>query len=196
MSVDALVHRAMSHVRRRIDMMVGRAVIAAVTDSGRAQTLQVALLDGETADGAERFQQYGLTSHPHPGAEAIAVSVGGLRSHLVVLAVEDRRYRVRGLAQGEVALYDDLGQVVVLKRDRISLSTPFKVEVIAGTEIDLTAPKVVVTASAEADVSAPAVTVTSPNVQLGGSGGKKVALDGDPVVAGKVVASAAKVFGQ
>lgn len=196
MSVQAHIDRALAGTRARIAMMVGRAVIAAVTDTTRAQSLQITLLDGETADDVERFQQYGLSAHPHPGAEAIAVSVGGLRSHAVVIAVEDRRYRVVGLAEGEVALYDDLGQIVVLKRDRITVSTPAKVEVVAGAEIDLTAPKVVVTASAELDVSAPAVTVTSPNVRLGGGGGKKVALDGDPVVAGKVVSSAAKVFGQ
>ncbi|MFV2291099.1 baseplate assembly protein, partial [Escherichia coli] len=40
----------------------------------------------------------------------------GDRSHGVVVVVADRRYRLKGLRRGEVALYDDQGQSVVLTR--------------------------------------------------------------------------------
>lgn len=104
-------------LQRRIMLMVGRAVVNLVNDSLALQGVQVSLLADEVRDNVERFQNYGLTSHPHPGAEGIVVCVGGSRDHAVVIACDDRRYRLVGLEQGEVALYDDLGQSVVLTRE-------------------------------------------------------------------------------
>jgi len=122
-------------IQRRVQMMLARAVIAGIDDATAAQTLQVDLLADETMDGIESFGDYGFTSHPHPGAEAIMASVGGLRSHGVVIAVADRRYRLRGLKQGEVALYDDLGQQVLLGRDGIRVTTPHAI--IDADRVDL-----------------------------------------------------------
>ena len=53
------------------------------------------------------------------GAEAIAAAVGGARGHLLALVVGDRRYRLKNLKEGEVALYDDLGHKVYLTRQGI-----------------------------------------------------------------------------
>lgn len=174
------MERLLGPLKRRIMGVVGRCVLTAIDDTTLAQSVQVAALDEELHDGVERFGEYGLASVPHAGAEAIVVFVGGLRSHGVVIAVEDRRYRLTGLQSGEVALYDDQGQVIHLKRDGILVTSPLKVEV--------EAPTVTVTADHASLISA--------DVQLGAAGGKKVALDGDPVVAGKVVASSTKVKAQ
>ncbi|EFC1638085.1 hypothetical protein FA847_24090 [Escherichia coli] len=43
----------------------------------------------------------------------------GDRSHAVVVTVSDRRYRLKGLQTGEVAVYDDQGQSVTLTREGI-----------------------------------------------------------------------------
>ncbi|MCE8004216.1 phage baseplate assembly protein V [Billgrantia ethanolica] len=110
--------RLMGPVWRRIRLLVSRGVLKLVDDSLKLQSVQVALLGGAPA-WAERFQQYGYTSHPHPGAEAVVAAVGGARAHLVALTIDDRRYRLVGLAQGEVAIYDDQGQKVHLTRDGI-----------------------------------------------------------------------------
>lgn len=104
--------------------MVGRAVIKLVNDVTRVQGLQVSLLADEAHDFVERFGEYGFTSHPQPGAEAVMVSVGGNRDHGIVIAVEDRRYRLTNLQAGEVAIYDDLGQKITLYRDRIEAEAP------------------------------------------------------------------------
>ena len=90
---------------RRVQLMVGRAVLAAIDDDRQMQAVQVEALSGEVVDRAERFQQYGLSSHPHPGAEALLLAVGGIRQHPIVAAVDDRRYRPTGLAEGEVVVY-------------------------------------------------------------------------------------------
>ncbi|KAK0357001.1 hypothetical protein LTR94_002221 [Friedmanniomyces endolithicus] len=104
--------------------MVTRAVVAGVDDSKTMQSLQVDLLDDETQDAVEHFQPYGFTAHPRPGAEAVALSVGGLRGHTLLLGVADRRYRITGLQEGEVAIHDDQGQFVLLGRDGIRVVSP------------------------------------------------------------------------
>jgi phage baseplate assembly protein V len=163
----------------RIGLAIARAVIGLVDDGKLAQALQIDLLADETQDDVERFQNYGFTSHPHPGAEGITVCPAGLRSHAVVIAVEDRRYRLRNLQQGEVAIYDDLGNVVLLGREAIAIT--------AVQKIEITAPQAVVTADS--------VLVDSDDVQLGGAGGQAVARVGDDVnlSTGKIISGSSKV---
>lgn len=159
-------------LEQRIRGMVARAIVRLVNDASQAQELQLELLADESQDAVERFQNYGFTAHPHTGAEALVAFVGGLRSHGVALAVEDRRYRLTGLQAGEVALFDDLGNMVKLGRDRI--------EVVGISEVK---------------VEAPAVLVQSDSVDLGAGGGQPVARIGDDVdpATNKIVSGSSKV---
>lgn len=127
------LQRALAPLRQRLALMVGRAVVLLVKDSLKLQGLQISLLADEVREDVERFQNYGFTSHPLPGAEAIAVGVAGNRDHLVVLAVDDRRYRLVGLQAGEVAIYTDQGDKIVLKRGGV-------VEVTAATKVRFVTP--------------------------------------------------------
>lgn len=116
-----IMQKLLAPVRRRLSLIVTRAVLTLVNDSPQLQEAQARLLAGEVMDGLERFQQYGFTSVPHPGAEAITLSPCGHRSNTVIIAVDDRRYRLKGLTGGEVALYTDENQDadgcrIVLKR--------------------------------------------------------------------------------
>jgi phage baseplate assembly protein V len=134
------VNRLMAPLWRRVRMSVSRGIISLVNDIGGRQTHQVRLLAGEEiAADAESFDHYGFTSVPHPGAEAVLITVGAERTHAVVVAVGDRRYRLRGLKGGEAALYDDLGQVVHLTRDGIRIETPFDATIKAARKLRLEA---------------------------------------------------------
>lgn len=126
-AVIRTVTRLVAPLKRRVLLMIGRAVIKLVDDAGGIQVVQLVGLDGEILDRVERFQEYGFTSVPHAGAEAVLSAVGGDRSHGLVVAVEDRRYRLKGLAGGEMAIYDDLGQKVHLKRNGIHGYSPLNV---------------------------------------------------------------------
>lgn len=143
-----VIQKMLAPMHRRVALMVSRAVIVMVNDSLKMQGVQVNLMAGVTRDGVERFQNYGLTSNPHPGAEAIVVSVGGNQDHGIAIAVDDRRYRLTGLAEGEVALYDDLGQKVHLTRTGI---------MVHSTLITLDAPTVHITGNLNVDQSITAV---------------------------------------
>jgi phage baseplate assembly protein V len=141
-------------MHRRIMLAVGRAVLNAVDDVTQLQRVQVTGLDGEVIDAVERFQTYGLSTHPHPGAEAILLAVGGNRNHPIVITVDDRRYRLRGLDQGEVAIYDDQDQVVHLTRDGIVVSTPKGVTVQAAGDIELASDTRVAIAAPTVEINA------------------------------------------
>lgn len=136
---------------RSVKNAAARAVVKLVHDAPKMQALQLGLLADEVADNIERFQEYGFTSHPHVGAEAVVIFPGGDRSHGLVVAVDDRRYRIK-VAAGEVALYDDLGQFVHLKRDGIEVTSP--------TKILATAPTVTVVASTKVRMETPILEVT------------------------------------
>lgn len=107
---------------RAISMMAGRAVVRLVNDETARQLLQVEILKGELRDKVEHVQNYGFTSHPFPGSDAIVLALGGSREQSVALIVDDRRYRLL-LVQGEVAIYDDLGNFAALLRDRIHVKS-------------------------------------------------------------------------
>lgn len=132
------LQRALNPIRQRLALMMGRALVLLVNDDTKLQSLQVSLLADEVREDVERFQNYGFTAHPLPGAEAVAASVAGSRDHVLVIAVDDRRYRLKGLAHGEVAIYTDQGDKIVLKRGGT-------IEVTASTKVRLVAPLVEMT---------------------------------------------------
>lgn len=100
-----IVSKLLAPLRRRVQLMVARAVLETIDDGKKLQTLQISMRADELRDDVERFQQFGFTSRPKAGAEAIVLLVGGGSDHPVVIAVDDRRYRPTGIDEGEVALY-------------------------------------------------------------------------------------------
>jgi len=101
----ATLNRLLDPMRRRVRLMISRAVLSAISDGEGIQLVQVKLLDGEVRDGVERFQNYSFTSVPLPGAEGIMACVSGNRDHGVIIAMDDRRERIKGLQPGEAAMY-------------------------------------------------------------------------------------------
>jgi len=126
-AVIRTVTKLVGPLKRRVLLMIGRGVLKLIDDAGGIQHAQLVALEGETLDRVERFQEYGFTSVPHPGAEAVLAAAAGDRGHSLVVGVEDRRYRLVGLAGGEVAIYDDLGQKVRLKRNGIHAHSPLNI---------------------------------------------------------------------
>ncbi|MDH4449212.1 MAG: phage baseplate assembly protein V [Rhodoferax sp.] len=106
----------------RLRGMVARAVIRLVNDEVGLQAVQVSTTADNDPDDVERLQNYGFSSVPFAGAEGVALAVGGSQAHMIVINVDDRRYRIKGLKSGEVAIYDDLGKSVLMGRDGMELN--------------------------------------------------------------------------
>lgn len=132
--MQSSINRLLAPLRRRLALVVSRAIVTLVDDATRMQTQQLNLLAGETLEGAEHWQPYGFTYRPHTGAEALVLAVGGHRAHSVIIACADRRYRLTGLADGEVALYSDEGDRIHLKRGRRIEVQTLTLQVDAGAE--------------------------------------------------------------
>ncbi|WP_226571240.1 phage baseplate assembly protein V [Mangrovibacter yixingensis] len=109
-------------LHQAISNLLERAVIRTTTTTAKCQVLQISMPGGEGKSDIEHLEPYGFTSAPKAGAEAVAAYFDGDRSHGVVLVASDRRYRIKGLAAGEVAIYDDIGQSVTLSRSGIVIN--------------------------------------------------------------------------
>jgi phage baseplate assembly protein V len=115
--VIAALAKMLRPIQTRVTNLVARAVVQLVDDGRKLQLVQLGVGPDETRAGVERFQEYGFTSVPLPGSEAVVLFVGGHRDHGLVVAVDDRRYRMKDLQPGDVALYNAAGAFVLLKAD-------------------------------------------------------------------------------
>ncbi|RTY53634.1 phage baseplate assembly protein V [Pantoea sp. YU22] len=110
--------------RNSLSNVVARGVLVALDAAKKCQAVTLKLIAGTTKEGIEHVEPYGFTSAAQDGAEAVVLFLGGDRAHGVALAVGDRRYRLQGLKRGEVALYSDEGDSIILKRDnKIEVNT-------------------------------------------------------------------------
>lgn len=91
-------------LKSRLLNSVVRGVIHLIRDGEGLQRAQLSLLGtDDVAENVERLQQYGFTSHPPRGSEALVLMVGGTRSHPVCVSAEDRRARKAAIATVESA---------------------------------------------------------------------------------------------
>jgi phage gp45-like len=91
----------------------------------------------EAKDGVERVQEYGFTSVPLSGSDAVLVFVGGNRDHGVIVATDSREHRPGGMEAGDVAIYDHRSNLITLTVDGIRIATDQKMTVTAP-EIEIT----------------------------------------------------------
>lgn len=177
---------------RRAQSGTARGRLTAVNDEKGVQRLDVKVLAGETHTNVERFQQAGLTTHPPAGSEVVIAYMGANRTHPVVVAVENKKYRRRKLKPGGAALQDLAGKGVEITAEPDALNVnsngqPLKVRFDDGTTIEFSADgvtmkkgdaSVTLTADSLKATKGLSVTITPTRVDLGGEGGLRVATEG------------------
>lgn len=131
--------------------MLARGTVVLATATNKLQALQMRLTAGEIKGDLEHFEPYGYTSCPHPGAEGIALFLGGDRSHGIVVCVADRRFRLKELEPGEVALYTDEGDSLVFRRGRIIELDTATFRVKASEKVEFDTPLIKTTGRIESD---------------------------------------------
>ncbi len=115
-------NKAISPLKRKVLLMIGRGVMLAVTDSEKIQLVQLSLLEGETKDKVESFAHFGFTSNPPIGSDCIMLSVGGNREHGIIIGTEHRDFRLKDLASGDSAIYNKNNKYIWLKGDDIEIA--------------------------------------------------------------------------
>jgi phage gp45-like len=118
------IARILRPLSTRVANLVARATVQRVDDGTSLQKLQVGVLKGEDVDDGERFQQYGFSSTPLAGSEAVVLFPNGDRAHPLVVAVDDRRYRPTGGDPGDVNVFHHTGARILINQDGDIVVTP------------------------------------------------------------------------
>lgn len=126
------LQKLLAPFKRGLQQMVRVANVIKVNDASPIQMIQVETLSGEIIE-VPRIQDYGITSVPLPGAKGVVVAVGGNTNGYVCIKADDKNHRLVGLKAGEVALYDNQGQMVYLKENG-------GMHIVANTQITATVP--------------------------------------------------------
>lgn len=173
-----------STTHQRVMNMIARGRLSATDDGEGMQFAQVSLLHDEAKARVERFQQYGFSAHAPQGSEVVVLFVGGGRDHGVIISADNRASRIRGQTEGEVAMYSDEGDYVVLKR---------------GNQVEVQTDHLVVRADVNIIIESPRIIIRAPVIEVegdlvvrgGGQGGNgNVVFAGNLNVAGEIHASA------
>jgi len=123
------ITKMLDPLKTKMRLMVSKAVVALIDDGKKIQQMQLLALAGEVLADVERYQQFGFTSVPLPGAEAIVAFIAGDREHGIVLGVEDRRYRPTGLTNGQACFYDILSKIKLTADGKALHDVPVKTEI-------------------------------------------------------------------
>lgn len=126
-------HTSTRIAAERVGSAITRSIVERVDDTKFMQYHTLSGFSGEQQDQIEHVHPYGFSSSVQKptgsgsqrmGAEGFMGFMGGGRSHGAVFVAGDRRFRLYKLADGEVAIHDDQGQQLHLRRDGIYGSVP------------------------------------------------------------------------
>jgi phage baseplate assembly protein V len=166
--------------------LLTRGRIAMSVLNPKRTLVQLTGLADEVKDQIELMLPYGMSALPDAG-DVVMLQIGGSRAHLVALCGDNPALRIPDLVKGEFGFRDLNGQQIVFRTDKVEVTTPKDLLITVTGKVSQS-----ITGDLDQTVNGQTV-LTCDNINLGGTGGKKVALDGDPVVDGKVVASSQKV---
>lgn len=191
-----MFEEAIAKLKRKISSVISRGELNTITDAPTS-SMQISAYAKEVISDIEYFQQYGIASHPHPGAEVLAVSVGGNKDHSIVIVANDKRYKIP-LGEGEVAIFASWGDKIHLQEGNITEIKTKKLIINADDEVTINTKDLKVNASVKAKFTTPIVeasmnVIASAQMAAGAyvpmAGAPSIAMSGDMSLQGKLDAS-------
>ena len=119
-----------------------RGKVNVVNSAEPIQRLQLSGLADETLQDLELMQSFGFTSNPPAETEAIVIPLGGATTHGIVIATENGNFRIKSLQPGEVAVYNESGASITLKKGKIIDIDCSALNIKAPDGVNITAPNV------------------------------------------------------
>lgn len=118
------IKKLLRPIKNRIMLLIGRAILSAINNTGKIQKIKVSGLKGEVMSEVERPQSYGVeTSPPLSNTEVIVGAINGNRENGIALIVANHDARPSGLLTGDVFLYDNRGHQIELTVSGIKLKS-------------------------------------------------------------------------
>ena len=108
--------RLINELKKAVRLMVGKCIIEAASKASDGVNADIMLLGNERHYGLRLMQHYGFSSVPNADSEGVALFVGGARDNGVVVASQGDASKIPALEKGEVALFSEFGQSIVLKK--------------------------------------------------------------------------------
>ncbi|OOF86703.1 baseplate assembly protein [Rodentibacter ratti] len=136
-AIQQRAQNAISDIRQAF-----RGVLNLVKSADNIQKVQVSGLADETLQDVELMQHFGFTSVPPANTQAVILPMGGQTSHGIVIATENGAFRVKSLQGGEVAVYDESGSSIVLKKGRLIEIDCDVLKIKAASKVDISSPLV------------------------------------------------------
>lgn len=146
---------AIQRLYQRLLHTIGRGRVTTGNDGGSVQTQQVQLGQDEIKDSVPRLAEFGLTSMPPVGSDAVLVFIGGDRSNGAIVATGHQASRPKGLKAGETMLYSQDGKSVYLtaaggivveaKGQTVTVNSASTVTINAATKVRMVTPLLEVT---------------------------------------------------
>ncbi len=186
---------AIRRLWHRVQAIVARARLLLADDAGPVQLMQVRIIGDEVKSDVPRMADYGFVSMPPAGADVVLVFLSGERSSGIVIATNHQTFRMRNLADGEVAIHDNKGRFVHLSTagihvqgnaDPITVQTTSDITATAGGNITLQASGKIKLQAATVEIDATSLTMNASTATLTATTTitGTTAIDGDTSVTG------------
>lgn len=127
--------------------------------AGNTQSAQVQTANNEIADNVKFIEAYGFTAKPKQNGECILLNIQGNPGNVVALVIGNRELRFKKLNDGEVAMYDDSGNLLHFKNGGV---IDFK----APTTMNQTAQTINVSGTAAVNVNTKSAAVSTDSLTV------------------------------
>lgn len=110
----AFLEQMVSDLTSRTMNMASRGTMTNLDDTKNIQQMAVQGVAGEQFNRVQRWEQFGISSLPPAGSDALIMSMNGSRDSAQILAVENQSMRPRNSPGGSTTVYDAAGTTIVL----------------------------------------------------------------------------------
>lgn len=115
------INRLLLPIKNRIFSMICKALLIGIDDTTDIQVCKVSLLKDEEKGDVERIGQFGFTSIPPKGSEAVVIFANGDRSKGIMIAVDSSRHRLKLGESGASAIYNQSGECIKVLKGKIEI---------------------------------------------------------------------------